>query len=87
MAHMLRCLFFLEAKFSLTLTAVHVPGVDNGAADAISRDKMDVFFRLVPQAQRVPCLVPKDLVGRLVVEEQWTSDVWRRWLESLSRHL
>ena len=30
MAHMLRCLFFLEAKFDLTLSAVHVPGVDNG---------------------------------------------------------
>ena len=37
MAHMLRCLSFLEAKFNLALTAVHVSGVDNGAADDVSR--------------------------------------------------
>ena len=29
MAHLLRCLFFLEAKHELSLTAVHVRGVDN----------------------------------------------------------
>ena len=86
MVHMLRCLFFLEAKFSLTLTAVHVPGVNNGAADAISRNRLDMFFHLVPQAQQGPCPVPRGLVGRLVVQEQWTSDVWRRWLESMSEN-
>ena len=33
MAHMLRCLFYLEAKHE---TSMHVPGVENGATDAIS---------------------------------------------------
>ena len=46
MAHMLRCLFFLGARFQLTLTAAHVPGVDNGAADAL-----ELFFDLIPQLQ------------------------------------
>ena len=37
MAHLLRCLFFLEAKHELSLTVVHVRGVDNGAADEMNR--------------------------------------------------
>ena len=44
MAHMLRCLFFREAKFGFSLSAVHVSEKDNGAADAISRNKLDTFF-------------------------------------------
>ncbi len=44
MAHMLRCLFYLEAKFDMCLTAVHVPGVENKVADAVSRNKLDAFF-------------------------------------------
>ena len=86
MAHMLRCLFFLEAKFEVVLTAVHVPGVDNGPADAISRNKLDMFFGLVPQAHRVACQLPVGLVDRLVAQGQWTSEDWRGWLESLSMH-
>ena len=83
MAHMLRCLFFLEARFQLTLTAAHVPGVDNGAADAISRNRLELFFDLIPQAQRSACPVPEELVRRLVTQDQWTSVNWRRWSESL----
>ena len=48
MAHMLRCLFFLEAKYD---TARHVLGVENRAADAISRNRLEVLFDLTPQAQ------------------------------------
>ncbi len=33
--HLLRCLFFFVA---IKLWSVHVPGVCNGAADALSRD-------------------------------------------------
>ena len=51
MAHMLRCLFFIEVYFDLTLTATHIPGVENRAADAISRNNLDEFFSLNPQAQ------------------------------------
>ena len=65
MAQMLRCLFFLEAKFDLTLTAVHVPGVENGPADSLSRNKLSSFFDLVSQAQATPTQVPEELVNRL----------------------
>lgn len=85
MAHMLRCLFFLEAKFNITLTAVHVPGVQNGVADAISRNKLNVFFDLVPQASKVACQVPPGLVERLGKQGHWTPENWTSWLETLSR--
>ena len=83
MAQMLRCLFYLEAKFDLTWSAVHVPGVENGPADSLSRNKMSSFFDLIPQAQANPSHVPEELVNRLVVKENWTSDIWSRWLETL----
>ena len=35
--HLLRCLFFIRAYFEISLWAVHVPGVQNTWADAISR--------------------------------------------------
>ncbi len=48
MVHLLRCLFYLEAKFCFKLTAEHVAGVENGVADAISR------FCLSPQINKCP---------------------------------
>ena len=67
MAHMLRCLFFLEAKWDMRLTAVHVPGVENGIADAVSRNNLDVFFHLLPQANPTPEGYPRGLVEGMVV--------------------
>ena len=80
MAHMLRCLFFFGARFDILLTATHVAGVDNKAADAISRN--NVFFNLFPS--RAPSRIPPGLVARLVTQENWTCDTWRDWLETLS---
>ena len=84
MAHMFRCLFFLEAKYDLTLSVVHVPWVENQLADAISRNKLDSFFDLFPQAQRQPSPLFPGLVEHLVRQEPWTSAVWSSWLDSLS---
>ena len=74
MAHMLRCLFFREAKFGFDLSAVHVSRKDNGAADAISRNNLDTFFDLVPKARPAACQAPAGLVEKLVVQGHWTSD-------------
>ena len=83
LALMLCCLFFLEAKYDCSLSAVHVPGVQNEAADSISRDNLTLFFHLVPQAQSQPTKVPAELVGRLVTGSPWTEDTWRAWLGTL----
>ena len=84
LAHLLRCLFYLEAFFDITLSGKHVPGVENGAADSISRNNLPSFFTLTPQAQPQSCRVPENLVGRLVTNRPWTSDDWRAWLATLS---
>ena len=75
MAHMLHCLFFLEARFNLSLSEVHVPGVENKLADAISHNNLGYFFDLFPQAQKQACQPPSALVDHLVSQEHWTSDV------------
>ena len=84
LAHMSRCLFFLEAKFNMLLLAKHVLGVENGAADSISRNNMPLFFNLLPQAHREPDQVPKGLVHHLMINSPWISRDWRVWLETLS---
>ena len=85
MANMLRCLFYLEAQFNMVLTAVHVAGVDNEVADAISRNKMDVFFNLVPQAMQAAAPCPEGLIQKLVLQETWTPAIWKSWLGALSK--
>ncbi len=42
--HLLRCLFFVRASLELEVWAVHVPGVENGIADAISRNNLHLFY-------------------------------------------
>ena len=83
LAHMLRCLFFLEAEYDYSLSAIHVPGVENRAADSISRNNLPLFFDLLPQALRNPCLVPDDLVSHLIRDRPWTSEDWKTWLGTL----
>ena len=44
LAHMLRCLFFLEAKFQFTIVAAHIPSAINLRADTLSHNHIDVFL-------------------------------------------
>lgn len=83
LAHMLRSLFFLEAEYNTSLSAIHVPGVENRAADSISRNNLPQLFDLLPQAHRSPCKVPDNLVSHLIRDRPWTSDDWKTWLGTL----
>ena len=49
-AHLMRCVFFIEAHFDFSLVAKHVPGVSNSEADAISQNNLRAFFASNPQA-------------------------------------
>ena len=69
----------LQAKFDLTLSAAHVPGVEKGPSVSLSRNKLKAFFYLIPQTQANPSPVPKELVNRVAVRENWTSDIWSEW--------
>ena len=66
MARMLRCLFFIEAKFCCTITSSHIPGQLNERADALSRNQLTSFFSLTPQAEQQQVPVPHVLVEGLV---------------------
>ena len=75
--HLLRCLYFICAKFSITLSAQHLAGYKNKAADALSRGNVKSFFQEVPYASTSPSPVSSDLVGVLVSRRpNWLSSEW-----------
>ena len=83
LAHMLRSLFFFEAKFQFTMVAAHIPGAINVRADALSRNHLDVFFASSPQACPTPQAVPQDLVWGLIHPQAWTSPEWTSWFSTI----
>ena len=82
--HLLRCLSFLMAKFHFTVHASHVAGSKNVLADALSRNNLDQFLLLHPQANRFPTPIPQELVDLLIVTRpDWTSSLWTRLWNSI----
>ena len=78
MCHLLRCLVFLEAKYEFGFKAEHVPGRNNKAADALSRNNQSAFFSLYPQAPRSPKVLPSQVIELLLDPSiTWTSLRWR----------
>ena len=79
MAHLLRCLAFLQAHFQGQISAGHIPGIHNTAADAISRNNKSQFLSLCPQACPIPEAIPSELLHLLLLEKpDWCS---RRWTD------
>ena len=58
---LLRSLFFITAHLEITLRAVHIPGLLNTGADAISRDNLIIFHSQVPAARPSPTPLPTPL--------------------------
>ena len=48
--HLLHCLSFYCAFYSFCMSCVHIPGADNGVADALSWDNTTSVSFLLPQA-------------------------------------
>ena len=83
--HLVRCLHFLTAIWDINLRAEHIAGVLNTASDAISRNLMQVFRTVAPQADSSPAPVPASLWEMLVTEQpDWTSSGWREKLADFS---
>ncbi|KAL5469194.1 hypothetical protein EMCRGX_G030413 [Ephydatia muelleri] len=77
LAHLLRCLFYFEARFQFELRGIHIPGAQNQATDALSRNRIDVFFQQVPEADPYPHPIPSRLVEILLSEDiDWLSPLW-----------
>ena len=78
--HLMRGLFFFAARFNLSVYAVHLPRVQNVAADMhyVSRDDAAAFFHQVPMVCKEPVQVPLELQQLLIANQpDWTSRAWR----------
>lgn len=84
MSHLLRCLFFFQAYFKFDYKACHISGKDNEAADALSRNRLNVFLTIYPQAQGSPTQLPPQL-GELLTDTSltWTSPHWETLFASI----
>ena len=77
MMHLLRCLFFFEARYNFRAEASHIPGKMNDLADDLSRKRASLFLLKVPIAQPFPTRIPPQLMDVLVVgQPDWMSVDW-----------
>lgn len=75
--HLMRCLSFFLARWCVSLVCRHIPGSQNGAADALSRDDLPSFQRLVPRADKEGASLPDELLQCLVFgTPDWTRVDW-----------
>ena len=76
--NLLRCLHFYLAHFDIHLVARHLAGVENTAADALSRDNLTVFFQCQPLANPSPSPLQPALNELLLLQSpDWLSPTWR----------
>ena len=72
--HLLRCLWFFAALFQIRITATHIPGINNVAADMLSRNLLAEFQKAYPQVSQFPSFVPIPLLTLLSPKQlDWTS--------------
>jgi len=77
--HLARCLAFIMAEHQFYMFATHLPGVENIAADALSRNKLHLFQSTSPQANHHPTGIPEDLLDLLIITKpDWTSPSWTK---------
>ena len=59
------------------LSAEHRAGVRNEAADALSRNNVELFLQKIPTASTIPSEIPPDLIEVLLSQKHnWLSASW-----------
>lgn len=83
--HLMRCLFFFTATWQITVHATHIPGKQNVAADALSRNNLPLFFQEVPMASNIAATpIPRELQELLILSRpDWTAPSWRKLFTSI----
>ena len=77
MMHLLRCLFFLEARYQLDVVCIHIPGVLNDLADDLSRNRLHSFRHKVPEVNSSPTAISQHLLDLLMdPTSNWLSPTW-----------
>ena len=76
--HLLRSMWFFTAHYDMHVSAAHIQGAANCAADCISRGNMSSFFSMNPQAQPAPTRLPEPLLSILTpARPDWTSQTFQ----------
>ena len=74
--HLLRCLFFYEARGQFKLLSSHIPGIHNGRADHLS-GIICLLLLKVPTADKLAAAIPATLPNLLLsMEVDWISPAW-----------
>ncbi len=74
-----RCLSFLAATYEFRMSAVHLRGTHNTLADALSRNNLNLFRSLHPQANRDAVPIPMAALDLILLQEpDWTTKDWTR---------
>ena len=66
LAHLAKCSFFLAASHQFTFSAEHILRVCNGAADALSHNRLDLFHSHFSQVSPPPISIPSPLLNLLL---------------------
>ena len=86
--HLLRCLHFVCAHFDLDLHIVHIKGVLNTVADAVSRNLLQVMASQAPWLDPAPTAINPALLELLVTAQpdwlcpHWTQ-LWTRFSQTV----
>lgn len=67
--HLVRALLMCAARYNFSFKALHIPGVQNEIADALSRFRWQEFRRLAPWANSMPSLMPQELLLPLLLTD------------------
>ncbi len=77
--NLVRCLSFLAATYEFRMSAVHLRGIHNTLADALSRNNLNLFRSLHPQANRDAVPIPTAALDLILLQEpDWTTKDWTR---------
>ena len=78
-----RIMHLIRARFRVDLIAIHVPGVLNHLADAISRDNVSFVVSQVPAASQAQYRLHPTMVSLLMDQHlDWLTPTWRESFEA-----
>ena len=82
--HLMRCLAFFRAHYNFYMFAEHIPGKLSVATDSLSRDKLPLFFQVMPQASCSSTPIFQELQRALLLDRpDWISPIWRTLFTSI----
>ena len=81
--HLVRCLFFVEARYQFDLIPAHIPGEINTLADNLSCNRRSSFLSKAPHMDTEPTPIPPQLPELLAGPSDWTSLHWTKQFASI----